>query len=201
MVVSVPPLPPGSEQIALWARSRQLGYEACPGQAWFEQWEPYDTMVSPEIYYNAVSWGIGPHGTVTLVEPWLAPPGGEPVDRTLMVFVQHPMFARRAAARGGEHFNTRVVFLQGPPPPQVAIGDKIWDAHLLTWAASAAEAAAAFPPPVRYALAEWGFSGHIEVRPGGLVVNHARVKPAVRELDPLLFAVSQLLEAYRSALG
>lgn len=189
-----PRLPEGSERIGGWARQRRYAHEPYPDHAWFVAWEPYDTMVSPEAYFNAVSWALPP-GSVTVAEPWLAPVDSEPLDRTLLVFVTHPGFVRRAAARGGEHFNTRVAFIENPPPPTVQIGDPAWDSNMLTFAASGSEAAAAFPPPVRKLLASWRFSGHIEVRPGGLVVHFAGMKPTPQDLDRLPPAIPQLVAA------
>jgi hypothetical protein len=189
-----PRLPEGSDRIAGWARQRRYAYEPYPDHGWFLAWEPYDTMVSPEAYFNSVSWALPP-GSVTVAEPWLAPVDSEPLDRTLLVFVSHPGFVRRAAARGGEHFNTRVAFIENAPPPTVQIGDATWDSHMLTFAASGSEAAAAFPPAARKLLASWKFSGHIEVRPGGLVVHFAGMHPVPQDLDRLPPAVPQLVAA------
>ena len=190
-----PPLPEGSDRIAAWARRRRLAIEPYPNAAWFQAWEPYDTMVSAEAYYNAVSWTLPP-GSVTVAEPWYAPIDSEPLDRTLLVFVSHGGFTRRAAARGGEHFNTRVAFIENPPAPTVQLGDASWDSHMLTFAASGSEASAAFPPAARKLLASWRFSGHIEVRPGGLVVHFAGMRPIENDLERLVPAVPQLVAAF-----
>ena len=65
-------LPPGSEHIAAYARTRRLGYDAKPAEDFFRRWEPHDTIVSPELWYNACTqptpWG----GHVTVAEPWTA---------------------------------------------------------------------------------------------------------------------------------
>jgi hypothetical protein len=192
-----PRLPEGSDRIAGWARQRRYAHEPYPNLDWFFAWEPYDTMVSAEAYYNAISWSLPP-GSVTVAEPWLAPVDSEPLDRTLVVFISNPGFVRRAAARGGEHFNTRVAFIENAPPPTVQIGDPAWDAHMLTFAASGSEAAAAFPVQARQLLASWKFSGHIEVRPGGLVVHFAGMKPAVHDLERIVPAVPLLVGALTS---
>lgn len=163
-----------------------------PNQEWFRAWEPFDTMVSAEAYLNSISWPLAP-AQITIAEPWLAALDSEPLDRTLLAFVSHPGLYRRAAARGGEHFNTRVAFIETPPPPTVRIGDPKWDEHVLTFAASAAEAAAAFPKGARELLASWGFSGHIEVRPGGLVLHFAGTRPAPDHLSRLAKAIPPLV--------
>lgn len=189
-----PPLPEGSDRVAAWARQHRFAYEAYPNAAWFAAWEPFDTMVSAETHYNAVSWPLPP-GSVTVAEPWYAPVDSEPLDRTLLVFVSHGGFLRRAAARGGEHFNPRVAFLESAPPPTVQLGDAEWDRHMLTFAASGSEAAAAFPPAARRLLSSWRFSGHLEVRPGGLVVHFAGMKPTPGDLERLPPAVPKLVAA------
>lgn len=190
-----PPLPEGSDRVAAWARQHRATCEPYPNPDWFQAWEPHDSMISAEAYFNAISWSLPP-GSVTVAEPWYAPVDSEPLDRTLLVFVSHPVFVRRAAARGGEHFNTRVAFIENPPPPTVQIGDKEWDSHMLTFAASGAEAAHAFPPAVRRLLASWRFSGHIEVRPGGMVVHFAGMKPAPHDLERLPPAMPKLVAAF-----
>jgi hypothetical protein len=189
------PLPPGSEQIAAWARRRRVHLQPLPDDPWFRAWEPFDTMVSASRYYNSVSWPI-PGGSVTVAEPWIAPVDSEPLDRTLLTFVSHPIFQRWAAARGGEHFNTRVVFIESAPPPQVSLGDPAWDRFMATFAASAAEAAAAFPLAARNLLRAWGFSGHVEVRPGGLVLHFAGFQPTPDALERLHAGMPELVRAF-----
>lgn len=194
MTTADPTLPEGSERIAAWARSRRFAYEPRPREDWFRAWEPFDTMVSAEGYFNSVSWSMPP-GSATVAEPWLAPLDSEPLGRTLLAFVTHPGFTRRAAARGGEHFNTRVAFIENAPPPTVQVGDPAWDQHMITCAASASEAAAAFPAPARRLLASWRFSGHVEVRPGGLIVHFAGTEPKPEHLDRLASALPPLVAA------
>src|SRR5512134_1584154 len=86
-------LPPGSERVVAWAKQRRLRLQALPEDEWFRAWEPFDTMVSASKYYSSVSWQI-PGGSVTVAEPWIAPIGSEPLDRTLLTFVSHPVFQR-----------------------------------------------------------------------------------------------------------
>jgi hypothetical protein len=187
-----PPLPEGSDRVAAWAKGRRLVYEPYPDERWFRAWEPYDTMVSAEAYYNAVSWSIPP-GSATVAEPWYAPTDSEPLDRTALLFIQHPGLVRRAAARGGEHFNTRVAYVENPPMPTVRLGDPRWDEHLVTLAASASEASHAFPPGARQQFLAWQFTGHIEVRPGGLIVHFAGTQPIPEHLDRLVAAAAPLV--------
>jgi len=193
-VTDRPPLPEGSDRIGSWARSRRLMYEPWPDQAWFHAWEPYDTMVSAEAYFNSVSQSLPP-GSATVAEPWFAPVDSEPMERTLLLYVSHPALFRRAAARVGEHFNTRVAYLESPPMPTVQLGDPAWDAAFTTLAASASEGTHAFPPAARRLLESWRFAGHIEVRPGGLVVHFAGTLPAPEHLDRLLAAAAPLVRA------
>lgn len=175
-------LPPGSEAIAAWAPANGLSYTARPDEGWFRQWEPYDTLAPPSFYFNACTQSLPP-GHITVVEPWYAFEDGEPLERTVLGFAAHPGLMRRAAARAGEHFLTRVAFIESPPPPTVKIGDKLWDAHVTTLAASPSEAIAAFHPRLRKLLAGWGFQGHIEIRPGGLVAFYAGLRPIPSDYD------------------
>jgi hypothetical protein len=180
--------------VAQWARARRLAFEPYPDQAWFRAWEPFDTMVSAEHYHNRASWAVPP-GSATIAEPWLAALDSEPLDRTLLLFVSNPSLTRRAALRGGDHFNTRVAYLENPPMPTVSVGDKEWDARFVTLAASPSEATAAFPPSLRQLLVSWGFQGHLEVRPGGLVVHFAGTQPIPEHLDRLVASTGPLLKA------
>ncbi|MEB2311904.1 MAG: hypothetical protein OZ921_19720 [Sorangiineae bacterium] len=193
--MEVPRLPPGSERIGDWARRRGFSWSPVPALEWFRAWEPYDTMTSPESWFSSVSWPLRAGGVV-VAEPWYAAPDAEPLARTMVIFVVHSGFRRRAAARSGEHFNTRVAYLENPPPPTVTLGDPTWDRHLTTFAASSSEAAAAFPLAARQLLARWGFAGHLEVRPGGLVVNFSLIQPAPEQLDGLPQSVPELVSAF-----
>jgi hypothetical protein len=187
-------LPPGSDAVAQWAARRRLGYEGQPDEHWFRAWEPYDTMVAPQYYFNAVTW-TAPLGHVVVVEPWTAPADTEPIERTLLAFGTHAKLYRRAAMRVGEPFLTRVAFLESPPPPKVTVGDKLWDENVVTFAASSSEAAAAFHPNLRRLLAGWGFQGHLELRPGGLCVHYDGMRPTPDSYQRLLNIVSDIVGA------
>jgi hypothetical protein len=186
--------PPGSDQVADWARRRGLAYQGLPDPQWFAAWEPHDAMTGAEAHFNAVSWSLG-SGSSTIAEPWFAPIDSEPLDRALLVFVTHPRLTRRAAARAGEHFNTRVAYLEAPPPPTVRVGDPSWDEHVVTLAASPAEAATAFPAAARKLLVDWRFSGHLEIRPGGLVWHWAGLRPIPDHYERLYRSVPGLVSA------
>jgi hypothetical protein len=96
----------------------------------------------------------------------------------------------------GEHFLTRVAFLENPPPPKVTIGDELWDSHVATFAASAETAALAFHPRLRKLLAGWGFEGHLELRArGGLVVHYAGLRPTPAHYDRMLSILRDLVNA------
>jgi hypothetical protein len=137
----------------------------------------------------------GPHpGHIVLVEPWYAFDDMPPLDRTLIAFASHPSLGPRASIRGGEHFLTRVAYIESPPPPQVEIGDPAWDANLTTFAASRAIAAAAFHARLRKLLVGWKFQGHLEVRPGGLVLHFAGLRPIQEDYDRLLRITQQVVE-------
>jgi len=191
----LPPLPPGSEQIAAWAPRCRLHYEPHPDEAWFRAWEPFDTMVSASAYFNAVSWALAP-SIFTIAEPWLAPVDSEPLDRTLLGFAGHPALQRWASARGGDHFNTRVAYIENPPPPRVELGDPRWDRFMATFAASPAEASAAIPIGVRRKLAEWTFRGHLELRPGGLVLHFAGFRPVPADYERLYRGLPELVASF-----
>lgn len=188
------PAVPGSELVARWAAGRGMVFEARPDETWFRRWEPYDTMAPASHYYNSCTWQQGRLTTV-LVEPWFADEGIDPLERTIVGFATHPGLVRRAAARAGEHFLTRVAFVESPPPPKVTVGDKLWDGHVATFAASGSEAAAAFHPALRRLLAGWGFSGHLELRPGGLVVHYAGLSPEPSHYERLSRIVVDIVNA------
>lgn len=172
-----PPPPRGAHAIAHWARSRGLPFEARPDEAWFRGWEPYDTIAPPSFYFNACTINTPP-GVIVLAEPWTSTSEDyEPLERTLLGFATHPGLQRHASMRAGESFLTRVAFLESPPPPTVKVGDKVWDEHVVTFAASPREAEAAFHPRLRKLLSGWGFQGHLELRAGGLVCHYAGLAP------------------------
>lgn len=192
----MPRAPMGTEQIAAWAASRSLAFRPAPDDGWFREWEPFDTMAPPTLYVNAATWQQAPGyggGQVTLVEPWYAPEDGTPLDRTIVAFAGHPGLRFKASARAGEHFNTRVAFLESKPPPEVKVGDELWDKHVTTLAWSPEEAGAAFHRRLRRLLAGWGFQGHVELRRGGLVCHYAGLLPSPRDYDRMLFIVRDLV--------
>jgi hypothetical protein len=155
-------------------------------------------MTCPDAYYDAVTVPVA-GGSATLVEPWYAPPELEPLGRAILVFVQHAAFSRRAAARSGEHFNTRVAYLESPPPPEVRVADARWDERFTTRAASPLEADVAFPKGARQLLLDWNFTGHVEVRPGGLVLHPAATAPVPEHLARLVSALPTLVGAFVGA--
>ena len=190
----MPLVPIGSDRVAAWAASRGLAYRANPDEQWFRAWEPFDTMAPPTLYLNACTWAQNP-GQATIVEPWYAPEDGTPLDRTILAFASHPGLRYRASARAGEHFSTRVAFIESRPPPQITIGDALWDEHVTTLAISEEDGRRAFHRRLRRLLAGWGFSGHLELRQGGLVCHYAGLLPVARDYDRMLFIVRDLINA------
>jgi hypothetical protein len=188
----LPFVPPGTEAIARWAMGQRYGFDPRPDQRWFRQWEPFDTMVVPTAYYNAVSWSAR-RLSITVAEPWTEEGDSEPVDRALLAFGSHPDLAHRAAMRVGEHFLTRVTYLLAPPPPRVELGDRAWDERVVCHALSASEASAAFTPALRALVAEQTFAGHIEIRPGGAIVYLADRKPVAAHYQELLTAAQKII--------
>lgn len=151
-------------------------------------------MVPFAYYFNSCSWPANP-GSIALVEPWTEEDTFEPMDRTILGFAKHPGLRWRAALRVDDHFITRVAFLENPPAPVVKIGDKVWDENVVTRAASAGEALKAFTPTLRRLLQTWGFRGHLEMRPGGLVVHHAGYRPTPTHFEQLSQSLTQLVTA------
>ena len=45
-----------------------------------------------------------------------------------------------AAMRVGEHFVTRTLYLESAPPPEVQLGEPVWDRHVTTFARSVEDA-------------------------------------------------------------
>jgi len=185
----------GAERIAFWANANGYLWSPFPNETWLRAWEPYDTISPPGQYLHAVT-RTSPHGPYVLAEPWYAQDlDSEPLERTILAYATHPSLVRRAAMRVGEHFVTRVAYIESPPPPQVKIGDALWDQHVTTYAASPSEAAAAFPQRLRSMLASWGFQGHLEMRPGGLVVWMAGFRPVPEHYQRLLDAAREIVHA------
>ena len=186
-------LPFGSSEVAGWAARAGLVYEPFPDESWFRNWEPYDTITPPARYLSSCTW-FAARGHVVLVEPWYANDDLPPLDRTLLAFAVHAGFGARASARAGEHFLTRVAFLESPPPPKITLGDAVWDANVSTFARTAQEGAAAFHPRVRKLLVGWGFQGHLEMRPGGMVLHCAGVPPTAAGYERLLGIVNAVVD-------
>ena len=182
-------------RIAAWAQTNGLLWSPYPDERWFRAFEPYDTLSPPAHYLNAVT-RVTPHGPYVLVEPWYAPDlDSEPLARAIFAYATHPSLVRRASMRVGEHFVTRAAYLESPPPPRVTIGDALWDKHVVTFAASGAEAAAAFPQRLRGLLAGWGFQGHLEMRPGSLVLYMAGLEPVMEHYMRLMGIAREVLRA------
>lgn len=194
-------VPTGSDHVAHWARLRGLVYTARPPEDWFRQWEPHDTMVSPEHFFNSVAFrlpslrGMPPVGDGAIVEPWTAPEGVDPLERTIVGYATHPGLVHRAAMRTGEPFLTKVAFLESPPPPKVTVGDKIWDENVTTFAASQSEALAAFRSTFRELLRSRGFRGHLELRPGGVIAHYEGLLPRPDHYDMLMRVMIDVVAA------
>jgi len=189
------PSPSGSTRVARWAAATGLRYEAHPNDAWFRRWEPHDTLAPPSYYLNSCTY-LTPAGHVVLVEPWYALEGIDPLERTVLAFAVAPALdagRARAAIRVGEHFLTRVAFIESPPPPKVLVGEPLWDQHVQTFAPSEGAAHAAFHPRLRKLLSGWGFQGHMEIRPGGLLVHYAGLQPTPEGYDRLLRITQEIL--------
>ena len=186
------PFPPDPEPTRAWAARHRMLFFPQPEPSWFEAWEPYDTMIAPARYVNSVVAQTAA-GAVVYVEPWTADEGMEPVDRTLLAFATHQGLRARASARIGEWFLTRVAYVGSAPPHRVQLGDEAWDRDVMTYAPLPEHAHHAFSPPVRELLRAWQFRGHIEMRPGGLVVHVGGLRPTPADLDRLADFVPRLL--------
>src|SRR5690606_40226072 len=99
------------------------------------------------------------------------------------------------SARAGEHFVTRVSILVDPPPPEIALGDPVWDAHVKTFAHSLDEARRALTAPLRELLRARGFRGHLELRPGNAVVHLAGIQPSPTGYEALLGGARAIVDA------
>jgi hypothetical protein len=183
-----------TEFLAQWAARRGLAFAPRPDEAWFRAWEPYDTIAPPSAYLDACTWIANP-GHAVIAEPWYGEGDAAPIERTLLGFGAHPGLLRRAAMRVGEHFPTRVAFIESAPPPRVKLGDALWDAHVTTFARSSEDAAAALHPRLRKLLAGRGFQGHLELRPGGLVVHCAGLRPVPEHYERLLGITREIVAA------
>lgn len=183
-----------AERLSAWAERHGIPFDPSPDEAWFRHWEPYDTIAPPFYYIHACTWHLTP-GHIVVAEPWYASEDSEPLARTIFAFATHPGLLRRAAMRVGEHFCTRVAFLESPPPPKVTVGEKRWDTHVTTFAASSSEAAAAFHPHLRKLLADWGFQGHIELRATGAAVHYAGLLPIPDHYQRLFVITKEIVSA------
>ena len=193
--MSGPSLSKDAERIAFWASANGMAFSPYPPESWLRAWEPHDNIAPPAHYLHAVT-RTSNHGPYVIVEPWYGSDlHSEPLERSIMAFATHPGLVRRAAMRVGEHFLTRVAYLESAPPPTVTLGDKLWDTHVTTFAASPLEAQTAFHPRLRHLLASWGFQGHLELRPGGLVVFMAGLRPVPEHYNRLLGAAREILHA------
>lgn len=185
--------PPGTDAIVAWASRSRLGYQIAPDLSWYSEWEPFDTLVAPSRYFNAVELFVA-DARVVVVEPWSAIGDTTPLGRTLFAFVQHAGLKHRASARIGASHLTRVTFLGTPPPTQQFIGDPEWDDVAMTYADSPLDAARALTPSLRKLLLAWNFEGHLEIRPGGFVLHVAGVLPTPTDYERLSKWVPPLLE-------
>ncbi|HQP36031.1 MAG TPA: hypothetical protein PLI95_12665 [Polyangiaceae bacterium] len=177
--------PAGSDPIARWAARNGFNYQPVPDHEWFAAWEPFETMVAPPAWFNAVS-GAYRSGHVTIAEPWLADEGFEPIDRTLVAFVVHPRLRGKASARVGESFLTRVAYVGSAPPPRAKVGDPRWDERATTYAPIGTEPGAVLLPGLRELLLAWRFEGHLELRPRGMILHVAGLHPNEESLDKLM---------------
>jgi hypothetical protein len=182
MVRTLTVLPAGSEQLAAFARSRNLPYQPAPESEWYRAWEPFDTVVAPSRYFNAIALKVGAAQAI-VVEPWNAADDVEPLGRAVFAFVSHPHLLHRAAARIGASHLTRVAFLGSAPPKQQSTGDPDWDDRAITYAESPLAAVRAFTPSLRKLLLAWKFEGHMEMRPGGFVFHLADARPTPGDYD------------------
>ncbi len=186
-------IPPGSEQIAAWARRRGYPFTATPELGWYRAWEPFFTLVSPAYYFSAVQCMIE-RTSVVLVEPWCAVGDAEPLGRAVLAFVSHPGIRHRAAARAGGNHMTRVSFLGQSRPQEQQTGDSAWDNQAVTFASSPLEAVRALTPSLRKLLLGWNFEGHIELKPGGLVLHVADALPRPEDYERLLGWIPMVLD-------
>jgi len=149
-------------------------------------------MISPSCFLNACSYSPSP-SQVVLVEPWTEEGDEEPLVRTVIAFVTHPGLQLRAAAHLGEHFLTRLTFIDPPPPPTVTLGDPAWDQVAVTRAYTQGDAQRAFHPELRALLLQRGFRGHIELRAGGAIVYLADRLPTPAHLSELAHVLPEIV--------
>lgn len=185
--------PAGSNLIAHWAAHRGFPYQPSPAEAWYRQWEPFQTLVSPARYHNAVRCRID-EAQIIIAEPWMATGDSIPLGRTLLAFISTSRLQYRAAARASANFMTRVSYLGAAPPRQQHTGDVEWDDKVLTFAETPLEAVRAFPPSLRKLLLSWKFEGHLETRQGGMVFHLADALPIPADYERVLGWLPIVLE-------
>ena len=190
-MVDAPP-PPGSHAVARWAGTRRYPFQFTPDDAWYRAWEPFDTLVAPARYVNAVAANVR-RAQLVIVEPWMAYGDDAPVGRTLFAFVRHPRVRGRASLHLGRSHVTRVTFLHSPPPPKQRLGDDVLDRAAVVYAPTAAEVPLAFPPALLAYLRAMLFEGHLEVRYGGFVLHRTGVEPSPAGYESLLEFATEAL--------
>lgn len=178
-------VPPGVSEVGAWARRAGLSFEARPLPDWYRRWEPFDVLVAPERYFGAVGYALG-SSAVAIAEPWPSEGEAEPLGRDLLAFVADARFSFRAAARVGPGTHlTRVSFLTSAKPTEQTTGDTEWDHVAVTYARTPLDAVRGVGPSLRKLLLGWNFQGHIEVRPGGMIVHAAGIEPTPRGYETL----------------
>ncbi len=191
-MVDAPPPPPGSHAVARWAGARGYPFQYAPDEAWYRAWEPFDTLVAPARYLNAVATNLR-RAQLVVVEPWMAYGDDTPVARTLFAFVRHPRVRGRASMHVGVSHVTRVTFLHSPPPPRQRLDDEPADGELRVYAPTPGDVALSLPPPLRAYLRAAQFEGHLEVRHGGFVVHRAGLEPTPGGYEALFSLASEAL--------
>jgi hypothetical protein len=187
------PTPPGSHAVAHWARARGYPFQYAPDDAWYRAWEPFDTLVAPAHYVNAVATSVR-RAQLVAVEPWMAYGDEAPVARTLFAFVRHPRVRGRASMHVGRSHVTRVTFLHSPPPPRQSFDEgEVFESEAVVYAPTAGDVPRALPPALRAFLRSLRFEGHLEVRHGGFVLHQTGVEPTPGGYEALLGLASEAL--------
>lgn len=185
--------PAGTDQFVAWVKHKGWPYQLWPDLTWYSSWEPFETIVAPSRYFNAVQVPIqGAHAVV--VEPWNALGDITPLGRTLLAFVEHPGLFYRASCRTGGSYLTRVAYLDGSKPIRQFVGDPEWDDSIETFADSPLDAARALTPSLRKLLLSWHFEGHLEIRKGRLMLHVADVEPSAGDYSRLAAWLPTVLE-------
>ena len=174
--------------------SQRLQYTGHPNDHSLRAWEPFDTMVSPARFFNAVSQ-VTPPSATTVVEPWTEEGLEAPMARAVLGYITHPVLRGGVSLRIGEHFITRVSFLSDKPPPRIQLGKPSWDDHVVTHASSPEYARSILTRALRGLLRQWAFSGHLEMKRGGIICHSAACEPTAAGYDQMARALQQLLQA------